>query len=58
MAIISWLSVAAASFAGSALALTGQMALEFGYPSGVDVWCGKAYRATYVHFDATYCLHF
>ncbi|KAL2069317.1 hypothetical protein VTL71DRAFT_15655 [Oculimacula yallundae] len=26
--------------------ITPESAAEFGYPAGVDVWCGKAYRAT------------
>jgi hypothetical protein len=38
MTFIHVLSLAAATFVGSALALTGQSAAEFGYPSGVDVW--------------------
>jgi hypothetical protein len=38
MAAMSWLYIATASLVGSAVALTGQMASEFGYPSGVDVW--------------------
>lgn len=38
MAIISWLSLVATSLVGFTVALTGELAAEFGYPSGVDVW--------------------
>ncbi|KAH9219123.1 hypothetical protein DL95DRAFT_457591 [Leptodontidium sp. 2 PMI_412] len=36
---------------GHAFAISPESAAEFGYPAGVDVWCGKAYRATNGSFE-------
>ncbi|CZT42723.1 uncharacterized protein RSE6_02666 [Rhynchosporium secalis] len=45
------LGTVASLFARCALAISPELAAEFGYPAGVDVWCGKAYRATNGSFE-------
>ncbi|TVY68954.1 hypothetical protein LSUE1_G006159 [Lachnellula suecica] len=50
MAGIAFASFAAVLFR-VALAISDELAAELGYPAGVDVWCGKAYRSTNASFE-------
>ncbi|RDW82700.1 hypothetical protein BP6252_03812 [Coleophoma cylindrospora] len=45
------LSLVASALAGAVAAISNELAAELGYPAGVDVWCGKAYRASNASFE-------
>ncbi|CZR55943.1 uncharacterized protein PAC_05831 [Phialocephala subalpina] len=51
MAIMFRLTWTISLLVGLALAISDELAAEFGYPAGVDVWCGKAYRSTNGSFE-------